>query len=163
MIPKRPPLAECPERIVLLLRRVSVGDECWPWLGRLDRRGYGRYSFNRITGFAHRAVYELLVGPIPAGLEIDHLCRNPRCVRPSHLEPVTHAENMRRARKDVCPQGHPFTPENTYIPRNGRGQRCRTCNRERVRRITASGYYATPERRAQRADAQRRRLARRTA
>lgn len=63
----------------------TVGDDCWEWTGKAAS-GYG----------AHRRVYEWLRGPVPEGLELDHLCRNKLCVRPDHLEPVTRAENMRR-------------------------------------------------------------------
>lgn len=81
---------------------------------------------------AYHYSYEQENGPIPAGLEIDHLCRVPTCVRPSHLEAVTHAENMRRMGEAVTrcrAKGHPYTPENTY--RSPRGERrCRECARE---------------------------------
>lgn len=66
---------------------------CWPWQGFTDFNSYGRFSR---YGLAHRFAYEFLVGPIPKGLEIDHLCRNKSCVNPDHLEAVTHRENIRR-------------------------------------------------------------------
>jgi hypothetical protein len=75
---------------------------CWLWTGQANKGGYGafsvgsRYDGNRRGVRAHRWAYEALVGPIPEGLQLDHLCRNPPCVNPAHLEPVTHAENMRR-------------------------------------------------------------------
>lgn len=105
-------------------------DACWTWLGRQDGKGYGRYQ-NRA---AHRVTYELLVGPIPDGLHIDHLCRNPGCVNPGHMEPVTLVENARRgygysarnARKTHCKYGHPFDEANTYYRVNG-GRRCMRC------------------------------------
>ena len=65
---------------------------CWVWARSLDKEGYGRWAGKS----AHRFFYEKFVGPIPDGLEIDHLCNNPSCVNPEHLEPVTHQENMRR-------------------------------------------------------------------
>jgi hypothetical protein len=90
---------------------------------------------------AHRVVYEALVGPVPEGLELDHTCDNPPCCNPGHLEPVTHAENMRRGKrngavvnraKTHCKHGHEFTPANTYTQTKG-GRGCRECHR-RVRR-----------------------------
>jgi hypothetical protein len=95
---------------------------------------------------AHRFAYELLVGPIPEGLELDHLCRNHACVNPAHLEPVIHVENIRRGDTDAqgrcnrdkthCPAGHPLDEANTY--HNPHGWRaCRTCNRESTARYRA--------------------------
>lgn len=69
---------------------------CWLWEGAADAIGYGKFNPGaRLIG-AHRYSYQSMVGAIPAGLYLDHLCRNPRCVNPDHLEPVTHAENVRR-------------------------------------------------------------------
>lgn len=83
---------------------------------------------------AHVAAYELVVGPIPPGLEPDHLCRNKRCVHPGHLEPVTHAENTRRglSHRTHCPHGHPYSGDNLYVDPRGHRQ-CRTCARRRRR------------------------------
>lgn len=69
---------------------------CWEWTGGTDPTGYGRFFFDGRMGYAHRFAYETAVGPIPAGFDIDHLCRNRRCVRPSHLEAVTRRENLMR-------------------------------------------------------------------
>jgi len=118
-------------------------DGCWNWQGALtsptQSRGYGQLTdpLSQRLVVAHRYVYEFCVGPIPEGLEIDHLCRNPRCVNPDHLEPVTHSENClrspvgmaatRRARA-LCPQGHPYTGDNLYVYPDGT-RCCRTCRR----------------------------------
>ncbi len=124
------------------LQGVTEGP-CIEWSGRRTPKGYGvidvptpeRGSRGRPLG-AHRFMYELLVGPIPAGLELDHLCANRACVNVLHLQPVTHRENLRRgsgfagvnARKAACKRGHPFTEANTRI-RPGRGRECRACQR----------------------------------
>ena len=88
---------------------------------------------NRKRVRAHRWAFENAYGPVPVGLEIDHLCRNQACVRPDHLEAVTHLENMRRSEpthRTHCPQGHPYDEANTYIFKsNGswRSRQCRKC------------------------------------
>lgn len=100
--------------------------------------GYGNFYYERHNVAAHRFAYELEVGPIPDGLQIDHLCRNRACVRPSHLEPVTQFENWRRgeapsvtnALKTHCKRGHEFTRENTFVGREG-GRFCNACRYER--------------------------------
>lgn len=114
------------------LAKFAVGDECWLWTGTTNPAGYGQLSRRRPgpSVLAHRFIYEWLVGPIPEGLELDHLCRVHSCVRPDHLEPVTHAENMRRSlayrtHKTHCPQGHPYDEANTYVYRGRRN--CRAC------------------------------------
>jgi hypothetical protein len=107
---------------------------CWDWCGFLTKNGYGRIG----SRLAHRVVYELLIGKIPAGLELDHLCRNRRCVNPSHLEPVTHRVNLLRGKtlankesfQEHCIYGHPFSENNLQITSDGR-RICRTCNKRR--------------------------------
>jgi len=116
--------------------RPELG-RCWLWLGHKDPRGYGKFFAapgNRTT--AYRWSYEHHIGPIPEGLHIDHLCRVPACVNPEHLEPVTSAENTRRAGEAIteCLRGHPYTEENTYVaPGSGR-RSCRTCRKEAQQR-----------------------------
>jgi hypothetical protein len=108
-------------------------NSCWPWTGTRDEKGYGRHYVGRDQLKAHRYSYELLVGPIPAGLVIDHLCRNTSCVNPDHLEPVTNRENNRRGAVLItaCPQGHPYDERNTVL--DGKGHRtCRECRRVRT-------------------------------
>jgi hypothetical protein len=117
--------------------KVDPKTGCWEWQRSKSEYGYGRKPHRGRNVMAHRFFYELLVGPVPQGLELDHLCRNPACCNPRHLEPVTHRENIlrgntepaRNAVKTHCPQGHAYTPENVYI-RPGTHQRgCRTCAR----------------------------------
>jgi hypothetical protein len=112
-------------------------DECWMWIGARNADGYGNFGVkHREIVDAHRVAYQLLVGPIPEGLSIDHLCRVRACVNPKHMEPVTHRENVLRgnspaaanARKTRCPLGHPFEVQ-------GNGRRCRECNRAGGRRF----------------------------
>lgn len=112
---------------------------CWEWTGTLNSNGYGVFWDGDRAVYAHRWSYEHFVGPIPEGMELDHLCRNPRCVRPSHLEPVTHRENMLRgvspsaiqAKQTVCVRGHSLGPDgDVYITKKGKRQ-CRACKRIR--------------------------------
>ncbi len=120
--------------------KVKKGDGCWEWQGALIK-GYG--SFRTVTHwYAHRWSYQQAVGAIPDGLQLDHLCRNPRCVRPDHLEPVTGGENVRRGHTARgCSRGHKFTEENTYYRPDRPWQRqCRACIRLRTAR--AARRYA---------------------
>ena len=108
---------------------------CWLWMKKTDAAGYG--IFNAFgPKRAHRAMYEVCVGPIPDGLFIDHLCRVKCCVNPAHLEAVTPAENTKRAYAFVthCKFGHAFDEDNTYRTRNGSRQ-CRICkfNRQKIK------------------------------
>lgn len=121
------------------LRTEAKGD-CIEWIKARNANGYGWVYYNARARLTHRVAYELSVGPIPDGLQIDHLCRNRACCNPYHLEPVTLSENVRRgmaaerareigAAKTHCKRGHEFTPDNTYR-QPGTGRRsCRTCKR----------------------------------
>ena len=110
---------------------VEQRGECWEWTGSRNGAGYGRTRIDGRHAAAHRAAYEHLVGPIPDGLELDHLCRNRACVNPEHLDPVTHQVNLRR-KPDVgafCGFTiHARTPENTRKLVTG-AEQCRTCER----------------------------------
>ena len=114
---------------------------CWAWRGTISRKGYGMFWPTAVATPAHRYSYERLIGPIPKGLQIDHLCRNRSCVNPEHLEPVTAKENQLRspfdpAAKSHCKYGHEYTPENTQV--NPRGARvCRACHRAALVRYRA--------------------------
>lgn len=126
----------------LLARSVRDENGCLRWTGALDGKGYGRIYLGggkagaRITG-THQAAYREWVGPIPDGMEIDHLCKVTDCLEPTHLEAVTHRENILRsdnfagrfARQTHCKYGHEFTPENTYVPLKRGGRHCRECHR----------------------------------
>ena len=134
--------------------KVNKTDDCWLWTGAKMRRGQGAFHVEgKRQAHAHRYLWESINGPVPDGLQLDHLCRNPSCVRPDHLEPVTPGENVRRGRlvalrdatfvnnnasKTACPRGHLY---DLFTPR-GRG--CSTCRnaynaryREKVRAARA--------------------------
>lgn len=119
-------------KIVLELCQVGGFDFCWTWTGCVNSRGYACVGVDGKSQLAHRVSYELLVGPITAGLQIDHLCRNTRCINPAHLEPVTARVNASRtdqATKSHCAHGHPFTVENTIWRKRGHlaHRACREC------------------------------------
>lgn len=123
---------------------VQRPNGCIEWVGGLNWKGYGKVAIGGRTKVAHRVAYELLVGPIPDGLTLDHLCRNRACVNPEHLEPVTNRENILRgtapsamnAAKTHCPQGHPYDEANTYVSAKG-SRHCRQCHAERQRQYLA--------------------------
>jgi len=116
-----------------------TNEGCWVWRGSRTKAGYGQFNLKWENGKsvivrAHKLAYELLVGNVPDGLELDHLCHNRACCNPAHLEAVTHEENLRRAfernRKPKCPAGHIYDEENTMTDKNGY-RFCRECNRLR--------------------------------
>jgi hypothetical protein len=125
--------------------KVDANGVCWEWTGAVMSKGYGTISIGGRCKRAHRVAYELLVGPIPARLVLDHLCRVRRCVNPDHMQAVTHRENtfrspitaaVRNAAKTHCIRGHPFDGTNTIVRADG-WRRCRQCFRDRDRL-----YYA---------------------
>ena len=119
---------------------VHKTETCWLWLGTINDNGYGCFSMSvngkRFSKRAHRVSYELIVGPVQEGLDLDHLCRVRNCVNPNHLEPVTRKVNLRRgigitavrAKQDSCIHGHPLSGDNLIIKKNGCRQ-CRECSR----------------------------------
>jgi hypothetical protein len=134
-------------------------DECWMWLAS-KCNGYGQFaapSVRRGPLRAHRVAYTLLIGPIPDGLTLDHLCHDPKtceggptcphraCVNPDHMDPVTLGVNVMRgqtiaatnAAKTHCDRGHEFTRENTMLARKGKRRNCRTCHNDRRRKTAA--------------------------
>ena len=111
---------------------VDLDTGCWIWQRARTTAGYGTLTVDGKTQYAHRVYYEGYVADIPQGFDLDHLCRNPACCNPDHLEAVTHAENMRRSRRPICQRGHPLTAGNVYVAPDGERQ-CRECNRIRAR------------------------------
>ena len=121
------------ERFEELIKKTPEG--CWEWQGGRNNLGYGKLNLpGRKRVYAHRFSYEKYIGPIPDGLELDHLCRNPPCVNPDHLEPVTHQENLLRsapvvARDGCCEKGHLLTDNSVYWSNGERW--CKTCCHDR--------------------------------
>lgn len=138
--------------------KVQKTDSCWIWSGRPSSVGYGVLTRRSADGsrlriYAHRYSYELHKGPIPAGLVIDHLCRNRCCVNPDHLEAVTMGTNVARGeapaavvvRNGFCIRGHPRTPENLYRRPDGHGMVCRLCATQRGLELSPRNKYLNQE------------------
>ena len=133
-VSKGAPLRERLERFTELIPFHA----CWEWTGATNGLGYGQLGMSRghrpRNVYAHRVSYELSRGSIPEGMEVDHLCHNPRCVNPDHLQIVSHQDNMRRSKaatKTACKRGHDWTdPRNVYFRKNGT-RYCAECARTR--------------------------------
>ena len=150
------------ERFWSFVQTSPDDNACWPWRGQRDDSNYGRFPDGGPTSFAHRVAFQLCYGELPDDLDLDHLCHtlsetcpggdtceHRSCVRPSHLEPVEHGENTRRAirliaeaarrrmgKRGKCKNGHPWIEENLYVRGNG-VKRCRICHRDEVARAAA--------------------------
>ena len=132
--------------------RSGGNEACWPWTGYITPHGYGQTYEPAGRAQAHVAMYRHLVGEVPDGYEVDHLChsrsfdcnggstcRHRRCINPAHLEPVSKAENRRRQgaskhRRTRCARGHPRTEANVYVAKDDGAKRCRVCANEANRK-----------------------------
>ncbi len=129
--------------------KVNTDGVCWEWTAAHTPDGYGSFNVTKTSRWrSHRWAYEHLVGPIPDGLQLDHLCRNPPCVNPDHLEPVTNRENGARGAAGIyqkvkthCPRGHPYSGDNLIVRKLGR-RACRTCQIAAQRRHRAKAREA---------------------
>lgn len=129
------------------LRFVNKTSACWLWTGG-TAKGYGHFKFRTKTVKAHRFSYEVHVGPIPEGLQIDHLCRTPLCVNPLHLEPVTAKENTLRGNtiqarnkaKTHCMRGHLFSEDNIYRTKDN-GRCCKKCTSAKAKKYSDTDAY----------------------
>lgn len=134
--------------IVEQVTRLAGSTPCFTWQG-CTTNGYGTIQAgkrslagNRVPSYVHVLMYQILVGPIPDGMELDHWCRNRACWNPEHTEPVTRRTNIARGRsivadymvRDECGRGHPKTTENQYVRPDGKGVMCLPCRKLRSRR-----------------------------
>ena len=119
---------------------------CWEWTGSCTPRGYSQFWLRGRLYAGHRISYEALIGPIPHGLQSDHLCRNRPCIRPTHTEPITGLENIHRGNghghETHCPRGHPYSGTNLYV--GPRGRKCRACSRHQMRQARGWGIRVWP-------------------
>lgn len=132
------------------LKKVDVAKGCWTWKGAISASGYGTMMLLGKTTLAHRISYELFKGKIPAGMVIDHKCKNKVCVNPQHLRVVTHKQNTLEnsnslpavnAQKTHCEHGHPLKGENLIIRIRDDGRKMRAC------RICSRGWWRESKRR----------------
>lgn len=145
------PVAPTPAHERVLARTDKIATGCWIWRGATNHGGYGIVQLGRGIGTdrTHRVIYKALVGEIPEGMTVDHLCGVPGCVNPEHLELVSRSENtsrqwatgrgnagVRQKEKTHCPAGHAYDERNTYLSSSGR-RHCRACSRARRRLATA--------------------------
>jgi hypothetical protein len=149
---------DLPQRTIDLFwsKVTRLGDsDCWTWLARKSYNGYGLFftyaNGNRVALRAHRLAYALQHGHVPAGLVIDHLCENRACCNPSHLQAISHTENVRKGRapsalngkKTHCKRGHPLEDARGYGAAGAKGWRvCRECLRRRNK--TSTGRRGRP-------------------
>jgi hypothetical protein len=149
-------------RLLLFVAKIDATSAtgCWNWTGHVTIYGYGQFWNGERKVYAHRHSYETFVGPIPEGLDIDHLCRNRRCVNFLHMEPVTRQVNLlrgetfpaARAAQTHCFRGHSLSEDNLYITPSTGSRQCQICrkenyrrwvkeNRERRRELDRAHYY----------------------
>ena len=130
----------------LLLHEPEPNSGCWLWVGHYSN-GYGRFWFHGRNGAAHRASYEMFVGTIPVGMQIDHKCQNKICVNPHHLQLATPKDNVLRslnapsainARKTTCANGHSFDALHRRSTRGGFYRACKSCGAAKQRRLRAT-------------------------